>query len=216
MPGRRGGAGEAYNQYKHSIKLLQRGFWTVSWISSAGKERKSRRRSKYGWRGGKQTIQSAPYSAWRSTGKWICKKFGFLSLSESQHGIALAAPKRALSYVYSKKALSSSSRCSRKRTKQPPHMWRWLQASWISFCSVPRTRQPGRKKRCQLSVFLIATFCPHKHLYGAQNSLRGGTGSTCHIKLKCSEWNIVWISTRASLAYRSDVASERKIQWFSS
>lgn len=45
----------------------------------------------------------------------------------------------------------------------------------------------------------------------SKQSLKKGTESTLYIKLKCSNWNIVGISTRVyvpSLAYRSDVVSE--------
>jgi len=37
IPRKRGGVREAHNQYKHSIKWLQRGFWTVFRFSSAEK-----------------------------------------------------------------------------------------------------------------------------------------------------------------------------------
>lgn len=80
---------EAHNQYKHSIKLLQREFWTVSRISSTGGKKiiiKKQKGKQICLRGGKQT----------SANDTICymeeysdSGASILSLSESQHTITL-------------------------------------------------------------------------------------------------------------------------------
>lgn len=80
------------------------------------------------------------------------------------------------------------------------------------YCSVLSPRQINHEKTASV-CFLIASSCPHKHSQTFWTASEKGTESTLCIKLKCSNWNIVGISTRLcvpSLAYRSDVASEEK------
>lgn len=99
-----GGEREAHNQYKHSIKLLQKGFWTVCRISSA---EKSRRGSKYVW--GRKANKCKRYNLPHILNGVQCgvPYRGILSLSESQHAITLVTPRHAL-FIFSRKALTPS------------------------------------------------------------------------------------------------------------
>lgn len=150
------GVREAHNQYKHSIKLLQKGFWTVSRISSA---EKSRRGSKYVWGAESKQVQTIQSATERRSTVAVCltKAWRSFSLSESQHTITLVTPQPRCLYLFQETAYSFPRRSRNIKTAS-----RVIVAQSPKYCSVLSPRQIKRAQTASV-CFLITSSYPHKH-----------------------------------------------------
>lgn len=199
---------EAHNQYKHSIKLLQKRFWTVCRISSAEKKQKGKQIC---LRGGKQT----------SANNTICHIFwmeeyskasykSLLFLLESQHTITLVTPRHFL-FILSKKTLYSFPRCSKKYYTFSCV----IVAQSPKYCSVLSPRQINHEETTSV-CFLITSSCPHKHSVTLRTVSEKGQNLP-----STSNWNVpTEILSGYQLGYMcqawhtDQMLHQREIQWF--
>lgn len=157
IPEERGeeGVREAHNQYKHSIKLLQKGFWTVSRISSAEKKQKGKQIC---LRGGKQTSANDTICHWTEYSGGVSYKSVAFFLSvrvTTYHYSCNTTTPLSLSFPRNRLLLPTSQ--SKHKTAS-----RVIVAQSPKYCSVLSPRQINRAETASV-CFLITGSYPHKH-----------------------------------------------------